>query len=81
MRKSTDVVQLKLRFREQLRLGLEREARKAGRSLNGEIIHRLAHSFQQQFQHEVVAAAIKQTVQETVRETLRQLRAEDVGAV
>jgi carbonic anhydrase len=73
-RKSTDVVQLKLRFQEQLRRALEREARKAGHSLNREIVRRLIHSFQQQSQHEVVTAAIKQAAQETVRETLQQLR-------
>lgn len=72
-RKSTDVVQLKLRFQEQLRRVLEREARKTGRSLNGEIVCRLIDSFQQQSQHEVVTAAIKQTV----RETLQQLSLDD----
>lgn len=45
-RKSTDTVQLKLRFDEKLRRRLAGEADKADRSLNGEIIHRLERSFQ-----------------------------------
>jgi hypothetical protein len=40
-RKPTDPVQLKLRFQEGLRRRLDREARRNGRSLNSEIIHRL----------------------------------------
>jgi len=40
-RKPTDPVQLKLRFQEGLRRRLDREAKRNGRSLNSEIIHRL----------------------------------------
>jgi hypothetical protein len=40
-RKTTDPVQLKLRFQEGLRRRLDREAKRNGRSLNSEIIHRL----------------------------------------
>ena len=44
-RKTTDTVQLKLRFSEALRRRLEREARRQEHSLNGEIINRLEQSF------------------------------------
>jgi hypothetical protein len=45
-RKLTEMVQLKLRFDERLRRRLEQEARKRGRSMNTEIIHRLERSFE-----------------------------------
>jgi hypothetical protein len=48
-RKSTDEVQLKLRFDEDLRGRLERAAWNKGRSLNAEIIHRLRESFEYDF--------------------------------
>jgi hypothetical protein len=44
-RKPTDPVQLKLRFYEKLRRQLERAAANNGRSINAEIVHRLAESF------------------------------------
>jgi len=44
-RKPSDMVQLKLRFPEALRLRLEREAKKHGASLNSEIIRILDDSF------------------------------------
>jgi Arc-like DNA binding domain len=44
-RKSTDTVQLKLRFSETLRRKLERAAARNNRSMNTEIIHRLEESF------------------------------------
>jgi len=44
-RKPTDEVQLKLRFSESLRRRLEREAKREGRSMNSEIIHRLRRTF------------------------------------
>jgi hypothetical protein len=43
-RKPTDIVQLKLRFSEALRRGLERAAARNNRSMNTEIIHRLQES-------------------------------------
>ena len=45
VRKTTDTVQLKLRFSEALRRRLDREAKRQEHSLNGEIIHRLEQSF------------------------------------
>jgi DNA polymerase/3'-5' exonuclease PolX len=47
VRKSTDEVQLKLRFGEKLRRQLARAADQSGRSMNSEIIHRLEQSFAQ----------------------------------
>jgi len=44
-RKSTDMVQLKLRFSEGVRRRLEREAKRNNRSMNTEIIHRLQRTF------------------------------------
>jgi hypothetical protein len=41
-RKPTDIVNLKLRFTEEMRAVLEEEAKNNHRSLNGEIVHRLA---------------------------------------
>jgi DNA-binding FrmR family transcriptional regulator len=45
-RKPTDIVNLKLRFREELRRRLDKEAKKSGRSLNGEIVARLERSLE-----------------------------------
>ena len=44
-RKSTAIVQLKLRLRENLRAQLEASAKKGGHSLNQDIVNRLAASF------------------------------------
>jgi hypothetical protein len=44
-RKPTDIVGLQLRFTEEMRARLEQEAKANHRSLNGEIVHRLATSF------------------------------------
>lgn len=44
-RKQIDIVQLKLRIREELRRKLEREAAKKGHSLNTEMVERLEASF------------------------------------
>jgi len=44
-RKPTDLVNLKVRFTEAMRARIEREAKKEHRSLNQEIVHRLAQSF------------------------------------
>jgi hypothetical protein len=46
-RKSTDIVQLKLRLPESLRRNIERNARKSGRSLNGEMVHQLQKAYAQ----------------------------------
>ena len=43
-RQPTDIVQLKLRLREDLRRKLEREAARTKRSVNAEIAHRLEMS-------------------------------------
>jgi hypothetical protein len=44
-RKATDLVQLTLRLREDLRRRIEREAKKDDLSLNNEIVRRLERSF------------------------------------
>lgn len=44
VRDDADLVQFKLRFRENLRARLERAARENGNSINSEIVHRLARS-------------------------------------
>ncbi|MEG3176195.1 Arc family DNA-binding protein [Sphingomonas sp. RB3P16] len=46
-REPTEVVQLKLRFREELRISLEEAAERAGRSLNSEIVARLERTFRE----------------------------------
>lgn len=45
-RKSTDIVQMKLSIREDLRQYIGREAKKRGHSLDSEIVRRLEHSRQ-----------------------------------
>jgi hypothetical protein len=53
-RKKTDIVQLKLRLREELRRKLEHAATKNDRSLNIEMVERLEASFEQERRsHEV----------------------------
>jgi hypothetical protein len=44
-RSATDVVNLKIRFTEAMRARIEQEAKKNQRSLNGEIVYRLAATF------------------------------------
>jgi hypothetical protein len=44
-RKPTDLVNLKVRFTEAMRTRIEQAAKKEHRSLNQEIVHRLAQSF------------------------------------
>jgi type III secretory pathway component EscV len=46
-RKPNDTVQLNLRFSEDLRRRLEREAARSGRSMNAEIIQRVEQTFHQ----------------------------------
>jgi Arc-like DNA binding domain len=61
-RRGTDEVQLKLRFQEWLRDLLARAAKRNGRSLNAEIIHRLRESFDYDL--------IRKEADSLVRETL-----------
>jgi hypothetical protein len=44
-RNATDIVNLKVRFAEAMRARIEQEAKKNQRSLNGEIVYRLATTF------------------------------------
>jgi hypothetical protein len=48
VRRVDDTVQLKLRFKENLRARLEQSARRHEASLNSEIVHRLEQSFQEE---------------------------------
>jgi hypothetical protein len=57
-RKNTEIVTLSLRIREELRKRVEREAKRADRSMNAEIIHRL----EQSFEHEDIIKAVREAV-------------------
>ena len=59
-RKITEIVTLSLRIREELRKRVEREAKRADRSMNAEIVHRL----EQSFEHQDIIKAIKETITE-----------------
>jgi hypothetical protein len=61
-RKPTDIVQLKLRFPEELRKKVEREANKNERSLNGEIVHRLRLTFQMADIQTIIKATIEAAI-------------------
>src|SRR5262249_1141802 len=58
-RKTTDSVQLKLRFSEALRRRLEREARRQEHSLNGEIINRLEQSFRKSEDADLLGSTLR----------------------
>jgi len=58
-RKTTDTVQLKLRFSEALRRRLEREARRQEHSLNGEIINRLEQSFRKSEDADLLGSTLR----------------------
>jgi hypothetical protein len=60
-------VNLKLRLEERLRRQLEREARKADRSMNAEIIDRLEKSFVEPALLERIGAAVKSDNDEIAR--------------
>jgi Arc-like DNA binding domain len=70
-RKTTEIVSLSLRIREELRKRLEREAKRADRSMNAEIVHRLEQSFQQ----EDIIKTIKEVIGDLKKAALR-----DAGA-
>jgi Arc-like DNA binding domain len=59
VRTPTAIVALKLRLREDLRRPLAAEAKKAGRSLNREIVHRLEQSFSQEALTSAVRSAVR----------------------
>src|SRR6266487_4808385 len=63
----TAIVNLKLRLEERLRRQLEREARKADRSMNAEIIDRLEKSFVEPALVERIDAAVKSGNDEVAR--------------
>ncbi len=66
-RPPTATVNLKLRLEERLRRQLEREARKADRSMNAEIIDRLEKSFVEPALLERIDAAVKSGSDEVAR--------------
>jgi Arc-like DNA binding dprotein len=72
-RKLTDTVQLKLRFPEALRRRLEREARRHGQSLNGEIVSILEGRFRESDDADLHAAAFA----EALRDEFMRLYRED----
>jgi hypothetical protein len=69
-RKTTDTVQLRLRFSEALRRRIERAADAHDLSLNSEIVRRLEESFRREDQKERIAEAIKHTAEETAKRTV-----------
>jgi hypothetical protein len=56
-RKKAGPAQIKIRLPEALRRDLEREAAKKGRTLNGEIVHRLTQPFVQADREAIAEAA------------------------
>jgi uncharacterized protein YpiB (UPF0302 family) len=67
-RPPTATVNLKLRLEERLRRQLEREARKADRSMNAEIIDRLEKSFAEPALLERIDTAVKSGNDEVKRQ-------------
>jgi hypothetical protein len=71
-----EIVNLKVRFTEAMRQRIEEEAKRNHRSLNGEIVHRLAISFGEEGvalkdQYEVAEKELKQILEEA-RQFLRE---------
>jgi Arc-like DNA binding domain len=62
-RKRAAPVQIKIRLPDALRRDLEREATKNGRTLNGEIVHRLTQPFVQADRLAVAEAAAERAVE------------------
>jgi hypothetical protein len=81
-RKPTDTIKLNLRFPEALRRQLEREAKKARRSLNTEIVERLYRSLRQEDkQTDIIAQYLFSVLQEEgVLEKILEMSAEDDAA-
>ena len=69
-RKPTDEVQLKLRFNERLRHRLERAASQNARSMNAEIVERLAQSFRQEAQKKLIQAVATASATAAVEKTI-----------
>jgi Arc-like DNA binding dprotein len=61
-RKKAVPAQIKIRLPEALRRDLEREATKTGRTLNGEIVHRLTQPFVQADREAVAEAAVEKAL-------------------
>jgi hypothetical protein len=56
-RKQSEIVQLKLRFPENLRLRIESAAERSLRSMNAEIVHRLEQSFEKESRIDLAQAS------------------------
>ena len=69
--------QIKIRLPEALRRDLEREADKAGRTLNGEIVHQLTQPFVQADRQEVVREAAKQAALDAINNMLAKVSRDD----
>jgi len=78
-RKSNDTVQLNLRFSEELRRRLEREAARSGRSMNAEIIHRVEETFRQA-EHDAWLLKEVELVAKTAATTTFELAAKTAAA-
>jgi predicted HicB family RNase H-like nuclease len=61
-RRKTEIVQVNLRLREELRQRLAKEAERSGRSFNQELVYRLTGSLSQ----EEITQAVRKAVQEMI---------------
>ena len=77
-RKKTAPAQIKIRLPDALRRDLEREAAKSGRTLNGEIVHRLTQPFVQADRKAVASQAAQEAVEAT-REILLKMMTDQIG--
>jgi hypothetical protein len=66
-RKKAAPAQIKIRLPATLRRELEREATKNGRTLNGEIVHRLMEPFEQADRQEIARTAAQEVLNATLQ--------------
>ena len=76
-RKPSDVIQIKIRVREDLRRRLEQAAKKADRSINSEMASRLADSFNLPKLNEITAG-LENIYERVGREELDRVQTEDL---
>jgi predicted HicB family RNase H-like nuclease len=73
-RRKTEIVQVNLRLREELRQRLAKEAEKSGYSFNQELVRRLEQSFSQ----EEITQAVRKAVREEMITPLGQVRVKPI---
>lgn len=74
-RKPTEIAAVKIRVRESLRRNLAAEGKKAGRSLNQEMVRRLEQSFNQQGIEAIVESTALRVARELLVDQERTMRA------